>query len=797
MRSLSSVVIFVCGGLLIGCAGGRVGPEAKLKQLIIAPASAQIPKGASVHLGASGMFDDGVQRPLDGSPIWTSSEPSIATVDAEGNVKGVAEGNTQVSATYQGITGVTSIDVAAPALSSITISPGQSSLPLGESVQLTATGNFSDGSVQDLTQSATWSSSTSAIASVSSAGSALALGTGTTTITATSATISGSASLSVTSPAVMSLTVAPASLSISLGTSHQAQATAGFSNGTTQDVTSSVTWISSQPAIATVSSQGNVTGVGKGASQLSATYQGATATATVAVGPATLVSIGVSLNPATLPVGETGQLTATGKYTDGSVQDLTQSANWTSSGSAATVTPAGSVSAKSAGTVTLTATDGSIVGSTSLTVTSAVATALTVTPAILSLSLGNGGRLQAMATMSDGTTQDMSGTATWTSSATTVVTVSAQGNIVSVGKGAAQVSASYQGLTGNSAINVGPPALVGLTVSPSQSSLPVGESEQLMATGNYTDGSTQNLSQSATWISAAPATATVSAAGKVVANAIGTTTVNVSSGSIAGSASLNVTAPVVTALNIVPSTVSMLIGSNRQLQAMATLSDGSTQDMSATVAWSSTQPNVAMMSSAGVANAMQIGSTTVLAQTNNVNGSADLSVVPLQLVNYFNHAAAVSSGVDGTLQLANPGLTAGNTVSGDLCAMVYVFDQNQELNECCGCRISDSGLKTLSLLYDLTANPVTGTKPNVGEIKIVPSDPSQNPQCDAASLTPSGALTGWETNPQVSPGTLQVTETEFAAEPLSATEAAFVANMCTYLEKLGSGKGICTCGTGD
>jgi len=144
------------------------------------------------------------------------------------------------------------------------------------------------------------------------------------------------------------------------------------------------------------------------------------------------------------------------------------------------------------------------------------------------------------------------------------------------------------------------------------------------------------------------------------------------------------------------------------------------------------------------------------------------------------------------IRITNPGKTGH-----DLCAMVYVFDQNQELNECCGCRISDSGLKTLSLLYDLTANPLTGTKPNVGEIKIVPSDPSQNPQCDAASLTPSGALTGWETNPQVSPGTVQVTETEFAAEPLSATEAAFVANMCTYLEKLGSGKGICTCGTGD
>jgi len=157
-------------------------------------------------------------------------------------------------------------------------------------------------------------------------------------------------------------------------------------------------------------------------------------------------------------------------------------------------------------------------------------------------------------------------------------------------------------------------------------------------------------------------------------------------------------------------------------------------------------------------------------------------------------AAAQASNIDGTLYLTNPGVASTE----NLCSMIYVFDQNQELSECCGCTISDSGLRTLSLFTDLTGNPLTGVKPSAGLIKVVPSDPTSNPQCDPASLSPTGVLLGWETNVQlVAGGASQISETPFDLVPLASGEQSVLVGLCSALETLGSGQGICSCGTGD
>jgi len=129
--------------------------------------------------------------------------------------------------------------------------------------------------------------------------------------------------------------------------------------------------------------------------------------------------------------------------------------------------------------------------------------------------------------------------------------------------------------------------------------------------------------------------------------------------------------------------------------------------------------------------------------------------------------------------------------------MVYVVDRNQALSECCGCLISDHGLRTLSVVSDLTGNPLTGKKSQSGAIMVISSNPGPNGQCDAASANPNGVILGWGSSGQVLPDkTVQITETTFDLSPLS-NEATVLSGECSFLQQLGSGKGICSCGAGD
>jgi hypothetical protein len=418
---------------------------------------------------------------------------------------------------------------------------------------------------------------------------------------------------------------------------------------------------------------------------------------------------------------------------------------------------------------------------------------ININPQNPALPQGNSLQLTATAFYNDGTKQDVTALATWKASQPAVVTVTATGDLTAVGPGSSQVSAQYQNLTGSTSVTVQAPILVSVNVSPNQSSLPVGESEQLTATGVYSDGSAKDLTSSATWNSSASGIASVNPTGEVVANAIGTVTINAAVGTITGAALVTVTPAAVVSISIVPSTLAMALGSSRQLLAIATLSDGSKQDMTGLVSWSSTQADIANVNSGGLAIAEGVGSATIVATTSAVFASADVSVTPLIAVNYFDLASAAESGADGTIRLTNPGLT-----SGSLCAMIYVFDENQEMNECCGCTVSDSGLRSLSLVQDLTANPLTGHKANAGTIKIVPSEVTQGSLCDPGTLTPTGVILGWGSNVQAFPdGTFQTSETKLDLAPLSDGEAAALVSECNYLRTLGSGQGVCTCGNGD
>lgn len=160
-------------------------------------------------------------------------------------------------------------------------------------------------------------------------------------------------------------------------------------------------------------------------------------------------------------------------------------------------------------------------------------------------------------------------------------------------------------------------------------------------------------------------------------------------------------------------------------------------------------------------------------------------------VNYFSNNVAAAP--DATLRIDNPGLTYGN-----LCAMIYVFDADQQMSECCGCIETHNGLHTLSVRSNLTSNPLTGVVSTNGMIKIVSSTPASS-GCDPSSnVTPTPNLRAWVTHiGNVVGSAYPITESESSDSSLGTTELSNLQAQCAFVHILGSGHGICSCGTGD
>jgi uncharacterized protein YjdB len=353
----------------------------------------------------------------------------------------------------------TVLTVTTAALVSIAITPPTAAIALGTTQQFTATGTFTDGTTQDLTQSGQWSSTWATVATISNtagtAGLATALSTGTTTIGVGSGSVSGTATLVVNPAALVSIAINPQSPTIALGTTQQFTATGTYTDGTTQDLTTVVTWSSSSASVAIISnavgSYGLATSSGQGTATISATSNSISASTTINVTGPTLVSVAITPASAAIPLGTSLQFTATGTYSDGSSQNLTASVTWTSSDSiVATVSnnvgTQGLASGTGVGTATITATSGSVSGSASLTVSAATLVSIALSPQSPTISLGINQQFTATGTYSDGSMQDVTNSVTWTSGTPTVATISnssgRQGLATSVGVGTSTITAT-------------------------------------------------------------------------------------------------------------------------------------------------------------------------------------------------------------------------------------------------------------------------------------------------------------------------------------------------------------------
>ena len=302
----------------------------------------------------------------------------MSNADPKGLATAVDPGTATVSATFDGLTGDTTLTVTAATLASIEVTPANPSIADGTTQLFKATGVFTDDSTQDLTEQVTWDSSNDEVATVSNAdpkGLATAVDPGTATVSATFDGLTGDTTLTVTAATLASIEVTPADASIADGTTQLFKATGVFTDASTQDLTEQVTWDSSNDEVATVSNadpKGLATAVDPGTATVSATFDGLTGDTTLTVTP-TLVSIAVTPAGPSIANGLTQQFTATGLYSDDSTPDITAEVTWASSNVAvATVSDTagskGLATAVGAGSTNVSATIDGVTDSATLTV---------------------------------------------------------------------------------------------------------------------------------------------------------------------------------------------------------------------------------------------------------------------------------------------------------------------------------------------------------------------------------------------------------------------------------------------
>ena len=683
-----------------------------LTSIAVTPTNSSILTGVSRQFTATGTYSDGSTQNLSNQVTWASSNTRVATINTSGLATGISTGTTTISAALGGVSNNTTLTVRAPAtLTSIAVTPTNSSILTGASRQFTATGTYSDGSTQNLSNQVTWASSNTRVATINTSGLATGISTGTTTISAALGGVSNNTTLTVRAPATLtSIAVTPTNSSILTGASRQFTATGTYSDGSTQNLSNQVTWASSNTAVATINTSGLATGVSTGTTTISATLAGVSGNSLLTVQRIPLSITTIFMPTGVVNMAYTGTLAATGG---------TLPYTWSLAGGSLapglTLTGSGVITGKptASGIFGFTAQvrdTGSPVQTTNkaLSITIAAVSVVSIWPTSAAPGVVDGGPDSAVE-LGVKFRSDVAGFITgirfykagantgshtgnlWTSTGTLLAKVTFTNETISgwqqalfatpvaiasntvyvasyhadnghysadlnyfQGKGmdspplhaltnsaatpngvyAYGSSSVFPNQTWNAAnywvdvvFQAGPITLTSIAVTPTNSSILTGVSRQFTATGTYSDGSTQNLSNQVTWASSNTRVATINTSGLATGISTGTTTISAALGGVSNNTTLTVRAPAtLTSIAVTPTNSSILTGASRQFTATGTYSDGSTQNLSNQVTWASSNTRVATINTSGLATGISTGTTTISAALGGVSNNTTLTV---------------------------------------------------------------------------------------------------------------------------------------------------------------------------
>ena len=525
---------------------------------------------------------------------WISGNESIATVSSSGEVTAKAEGTTTITATAGGKSDncVVTVNKRIVPVTDIILNKEVLTLSVDAIEVLIATIAPDDASDKTIT----WSSNNRTIATVDTKGKVSALSEGTATITATAGDKTASCRVTV-DPKVINVTgvaVAPKTLTLKPAGKETLAATVTPTSATDK----TVTWISGNETIATVSSSGEVTAKAVGTTIITATAGDKSDICTVTVEPIPVTNITLNREALTLDIDATAILTATVKPDNATYKTITWSSN---NHAIATVDTEGKVSAIAWGIVTITATAHNGVKATCEVTVNKPDDPLAITPDKVTLNVGNEQVL---------TVNRTGKTPVWSSDDMTVATVDASGKVKAIVKGTATITATVDGQSATCPVTVNTIDVTSVEVIPNTLTLIVNDSRALSVTVKPDNATDKNIE----WTSSNPSVATVDNTGEVTAKAAGTATITATAhNGVKGTCALTVN-PV---LAISPNPVTLNVGNEQVLTVNIT---------GKPVTWSSGNPAVATVDASGKVKAIVKGKATITALVDGLSATCDVTV---------------------------------------------------------------------------------------------------------------------------------------------------------------------------
>ncbi|MBX6330363.1 MAG: Ig-like domain-containing protein [Gemmatimonadaceae bacterium] len=285
-----------------------------------------------------------------------------------------------------------------------------------------------------------------------------------------------------------------------------------------------------------------------------------------------------------------------------------------------------------------------------------------VQPAAASVNVGK--HVSLSATVLDPSGAPVSGQAvTWTVQDSAVASVSPDGDVTAKRVGSTLVTAVSANKSGTATITVLPPPVASIDLSPTSVTIAIGDAITLVATPHDETGAAVT-GRPATWASADPTIATVSASGRVTGVKTGTTKITVTIDGVSASATVTVATAAVATVSVSPTSVSIAPGATTQLAATTRDARGAVLTGRA-ISWSSSNTAVATVSSSGVVTGVAEGSATITATSEGKHGTSTVSVTKAPVASVKVSPTSVSLQAGATAQLtATPLDQSGQALTG-------------------------------------------------------------------------------------------------------------------------------------